>query len=283
MFKNFFKKEPQNKTGIYHFQNEKLVELDEVPGNGSINSVIQEIGFDPSQLHTVITYESDKIDVIGFKVFTSQLVFAISKDKKKLNQADIVNETNKIDWEFEYSSSTISDILDEGISNKAFTLDFLSSVLKLEKDSEEIFHATEIDLYLEFENNILKSFASSNWLNDASKWLKGLNKDMFDSMLDEAKTFQNSEIEAMEEVNEQCASILNIPSAIENEFIPLHTKANGNINFFNLLVAHYNKQVKIEDFKQINKGRFTELDDRTLEVGNFKYFFEDGSNISSIE
>jgi len=50
-------------------------------------------------------------------------------------------------------------------------------------------------------------------------------------MLSEAMQYHRNEIEAMEEVNLQCESLRGIPQAIQNEFIYLHEKVNGNINF----------------------------------------------------
>ena len=101
---------------------------------------------------------------------------------------------------------------------------------------------------------------------------------MFDNMLSEAMQFHRNEIEAMEEVNTQCDALFQIPEAFRNEYISHHRKPNGNINFFNLLVAHYNvfnnKRVKIEEFKTINKRRFIMRDEQTLEVNKFIFKFD---------
>jgi len=82
----------------------------------------------------------------------------------------------------------------------------------------------------------------------------------------------------MEEVNLQCEAFEEIPDANRNEFISLHTKPNGTINFFNLLAAHYNyfndEQIKIDAFKIVNKGRFVTIDDGTLSVNEFIYQFD---------
>lgn len=44
--KNIFGSNSNNrKTGVYKVENNKLIELDELPGNGSINAIIEELGF----------------------------------------------------------------------------------------------------------------------------------------------------------------------------------------------------------------------------------------------
>lgn len=141
---------------------------------------------------------------------------------------------------------------------------------------------------MNFDNGYLESYTSSDWTNSASKWLKDANEQLFDNMLSEAIRFHRNEIEAMEEVNLICEALQGIPYAMQNEFINLHRKPNGNINFFNLLAAHYNsfngERIKIDEFQTVNKGRFISIDDRSFEVDKFMYQFDsDGLLLGSTE
>ncbi|TXE13730.1 hypothetical protein [Algoriphagus aquimarinus] len=276
-----FGKKPsgQSKTGIYKVDNRALVELEESPGNGSVNSIIEYLGFDTSQVHTVFTFDSPLIEIIGFKVFTEKPVFAVAKNKaRRVDLGSLNKEIKGIDWRYEYSSHTVEDTLTEGIERESFSIDFLSSVLLLKHEGDDLYQAPKIGLYLKFENGLLKSFTSSDWSNSASKWLKDFNSDMFEDMLSEAMQYHRNEIEAMEEVNLQCESLRGIPQAIQNEFIYLHEKVNGNINFFNLLAAHYNlldgERIKIDDFKTVNKGRFVAIEENIVKVDQFAFRFD---------
>ena len=68
MFKNiFWKNESASKTGFFKVDNGKLIGINEIPGNGSINSCIESLGFPPNHIRTVITFNSDKIDTLRFK------------------------------------------------------------------------------------------------------------------------------------------------------------------------------------------------------------------------
>ena len=283
MFKGLFEKYSNNagneKTGIYKIDGSTLTELAERPMNRSICEIIQEIGFDPTQVHTVHTFDSPTIEVIGVRIFTQCPVFATAKKRdSKIDLKIITHELKNIDWSIEYSSHTVEYILTEGIERHSLTYEYLNSVLLLEKEGKSLYNAPSIGLYLNFKEGFLESYTSSDWTNRSSKWLINLNKIMFENMLSEAMRFHRNEIEAMEEVNMQCEALLQIPEAFSNEHIPDHQKANGNINFFNLLATHYdvfNKgRTKIEEFKTVNKGRFIMQNEHTLEVDGFIYHFE---------
>ncbi|WP_339869375.1 hypothetical protein [uncultured Algoriphagus sp.] len=282
-----FGKKPagQGKTGIYKVDNGVIVDLEESPGNGSINAIIEYLGFDTSQVHTIFTFDSPVIEIIGFKIFTQEPVFTLAKNKAtRVDFRSLIKEIKGIDWEYEYSSHTVEDALSEGIERESFTFDFLNSVLLLKREGDDLYQAPKFGLYLKFENGLLKSFTSSDWSNSASKWLKGINNTMFEGMLSEAMQYHRNEIEAMEEVNLQCEALRGIPQAIQNEFIYLHEKLNGNINFFNLLAAHYNllagERIKIDDFKTVNKGRYVAIDETTLKAGQFVFQFDSNGFLS---
>jgi len=276
MFLDIFKKNyGERKTGIYRLENDyNLIEFDTSPGNGSINSIIEELGFERSQIHVIFTFDSKKIEYIGVKIFTKHVAFVLTKETVVNLTLSILNqELNKVDWNYEYSSHNIEDILNVGIESKSLTLDFLKTVIELNKENDTLYLAPTLDLYLNFNNNILNGFASSEWSNAASKWLKNLNENMFDDMLSEASNYHESEFDAMLEVNIQCDSLQSIPAGIENEFISQHRKSNGNINFYNLFAAHYDNSISIQDFKHVNKGRFILKDEYHLEVDGFIYEF----------
>lgn len=283
MLKNFFgKKNDKGGTGVYILEKSNLIELEEIPGNGSVNSVIESIGFAINQVHTVHTFDSNKIEVIGFKIFSEEALFVLAKKDRVISILDISKQIKEIDWRFEYSSLNVEDILDEGIKAQNLSLDFLSSVLDLKKDGVNLFKSEKFGLYLQFEEIFLQAFTSSGWEDSASKWLRELNEKMYVSMLKEAEKYHYNDIDSMEEVNNQARSLLNIPQAMNNKFIPLHTKQNGNINFYNLLVAHYTENCTLEEFIFMNKGRCKKIKTSSYEVGNYIYEFNDLSRLDKV-
>ena len=271
----------EQEPGFYKLEGSELVKFEPSAETKSVNEAIRELGFDTTQIHTI---HGDYFDCIGVKIFTRDPIFILTLDKKAVNLKTLNRELNKVDWSFEYDSHSIEDILTDGIENQSLSFEYLNSVIELRQENDSLFIAPSIELYLNFKDGYLESFTSLDWTNTASKWLKDVNPYLFENMVSEANQFHRSEIEAMEEVNLQCESLQNIPSAVENEYIPLHRKSNGNINFFNLLAAHYNnfdgEAIKIEDFKIANKGRFISLDERTFEVSGFIYQFDNNGTLS---
>lgn len=279
----FSKKNEKGKTGIYVFnESNSLIELEKTPGNGSINSIIESIGLSTNQVHIVYTFDSKKIEALGFKIFSKEVLFALSKNKRKITINDILKEKRLIDWQFEYSSLNVEEILNEGIDANNLTFDFLSTVLELTKEGLNLFRSDEYDLYLQFEDNLLQAITSSEWENSSSKWIKEINESMYLEMVKEAKKYHDNDIDAMEEVNNQSNSLLDIPEALNNEFINLHKKPNGNINFYNLLITHYTQDCVLSDFIFMNKGRYKKINELKYEVGNFIYEFNESNELINV-
>lgn len=284
MFKNLFENTGKtSKTGFFKVENSNLIGIDEISGNGSINSCIESLGFPTNHIRTVITFNSSKIDTLGFKALSKELVFVLAKTKEtKISYSEVQKEIEQIDWDFEYSSLNVADILEEGIEFENFSLEFLQSVVDLTEEDENIYKSDQLGLYLQFEDGILKAFTSSGWDNSATKWLNNLNPAMVNRMIEEAKQYHQNDIDTMEEVNKQAKAILGIPHAVNNEFIPLHSKRNGNVNFYNLLITHYNKNCNLDEFLFMNKGRFRKINAITFEVGNFIYTFDTIGQLESV-
>jgi hypothetical protein len=250
-------------------------------GNGSINSIIDHLGYERSQLHVVLATPSQNIECIACKIFTREPVFVIVKNGISNPTLSLLQtEIQLIDWDFEYSSNNIESMLDDGIDE--LTYDFLSSVIELKSEGSDFYLAPQLQLYLSFKDQKLSGYASSEWENASAKWLKNLNPKLFKVMLDEAKEFHDSEREAMEEVNLQCDALQSIPHAVKNEFVPLHQKTNGTVNFYNLLTAHYKNETTKSEFLIVNKGRYIQRNQNEYEVGQFIYCFTDNGKLIKI-
>lgn len=282
MFKNLFsKKEYSSKTGFFKVEDKELIPINELE-KGSINDCIEKLGFPTNHIYTIHSFDSDKISVLGFKTLTKSLEFVLAENKSKISFTDVSKAVKGIDWEFEYSDLNIEDILQEGVDYENFDLDFVKSILNLTKEDKDLYNSQKLGLYLQFENGILKAFTSSEWENSSTKWLKDINQPMVENMVREAKEFQRNEIEAMEEVNRQTKALMNVPEAMKNEYLSLHENKKGNFNFHNLVIAHYTQDCNQEDFLFMNKGRFKKVDERTFEVGKFKYEFGSNKELISV-
>jgi len=272
----------ERKSGIYVVEQNGLKELDEHPGNGSINAIINELGFKTNQVHTVMTFDSKNISNIGFKIFSNQPLFALTNDGvKNLKLQDLQKEVRQIDWDFEYSSSEIEEILSEGVKEQNLSYDFLNTVTKLSPKTDKTYFANSLDLLLNFENGILSSFSSTDGLTSDSKYLKNLNQGLFNSMMNEAKQFQNSQNDILLEINNQCKALRSIPEATNNPYLQEHQNKFGNYNFYNLWAAHYTPPFSIEEFKVVNKGRFVNITDNQLKVDSFYYEFDENGILSN--
>jgi len=275
----------ERKTVTYKVIGDSLEEYDVLPEGGSMNAICLDLGYHPDQIHIAMTFDSKITSNIGVKIFTKDPVFVMTEDKvKNINLKMVHSELNKIDWDFEYSSSNIENILEQGIENQTLSYDYLNSVISLSSKGDEIYLAKELDLYLHFENKTLVSFASTDGLSAASKWLKSVNFDIFENMLREAQSYHNSNEDAIEEINCQCAALRAIPDAINNEFIDNHINAFGNYNFYNLYAAHYASESEITkgEFLLVNKGRIIELTDYKFIVDGFSYQFDENDLLENV-
>jgi len=281
MFASFFKKN-EKKTGIYKIENNNLIEIDETPGNGSINSIIEHFGYPTNLVHVVLAFDSNKIECLGFKVLTKELIFVLQKsDYKKISYSDVMKEISNIDWKFEYDSLKIEDVFNDAVKEENLSVDFLKSIssdLTLIKDN--VYQSEKFGLFFYFENNILKSFDSTGYDSTATKWFKNINPNMYQHILKEANLYHGREENAMKEVNLQCEAMLDLPDGVKNEFVNLHVSELGNVNFYNILITHYNQDCELEDFLIVNKGRLKKYDSKTFAVGDYIYEFDENNHLT---
>lgn len=272
------------KTGIYKVEGKNLIEIEQTPGNGSINSIIDYLGYPRNHIKTVHTFDSNRFDCLGFKSLSKELVFVLTKDKETIPSfSDVSKEINKIDWDFEYSSHDVEDILNDGIDAKNLGVIFLTTVISdFQFIDNKTYKSNKLGLLFFFEDNILTDFCSSGFDNASTKWLKKWNPSMYKRMLKEAKLYHENEQDAMREMNILSDSLRGIPQAIRNEFIHLHKKKNKNINFYNLLITHYSQDCTLDEFIFINKGRYKKIDVNSFEVGYFIYEFDDKNKLISV-
>jgi hypothetical protein len=260
-----------------------LVPIDEVAGNGTVNNCIEAFGYTDNQVHTIYTFDSSNISCIGFIIFTREPLFVLAESSEhEVSISDVNQVLENIDWSFEYSALNVEAILQNGVDVGNFDLEFLKSAIDLCQEDEGLFKSNSLGLYLQFQSNKLVAFSSSEWQNTSLKWLMDVNHELVSCIVSEAKRFQRNEFEAIQEANIQASSLLMIPDGVDNENISLHTKNNGNIHFYNLMVAHYGQECKKDEFLFMNKGRLNKISNSVYEVNNLVYSFNTSDELIEV-
>lgn len=284
MFSRFFSgKQYTSRTGVFKIQNRVLIEIDKVPGIGSINDYINDIGFAGNQIHVVINLNSKKISHLGFKIFTKEPILVFTKkENQKISVSDVGNAVKSIDWNSEYSTLNTDGFLDMGIDYGNLSLEFLKSVIELKQEDSKLYKSEQLGLYLQFnENKMLESFSSAGWDNSSTRWLRSFNEEMVRNYIKEADKYHDNERDLMKEVNNQTDALMKIPNAVNNEYANLHRYGNV-IHFYNLLLVHYSKTCTKADFLFMNKGRFIEIDSKNYQVGEFIYTFDGNDELKDV-
>lgn len=260
----------------------------EVEGK-SINDICVYLGYDPVQTHTFFGDfdESFPIRNVIFEVFTANIVAILTRegvtaiDKRQL---DFFIRNYSIKAEFD--SINTSEILNDGIKKNNLTIEFLARVLNIE-DAEPngVYFIDSLGLYLYFNNGVLTDFRSSDSLNEWAKYLKELNEVIVLDYQKAAELCHSKSSDVLFEINMQAKSWSETPESYSNEFLELHRTPHDTINFFNLLVCHYGKDVNEEIFLKINKGRSLELKSNPeinrYNVGNFIFEFSYGKILNT--
>ena len=90
-----------SKTGIYSVSGKNLTPLNELPKTGSYNDIAESLGF--QTYHSVMSFDSQRIEYIAFKSRTKEPLFVQAKDKSQaLSYSDITRIIQEIDWGFEW-------------------------------------------------------------------------------------------------------------------------------------------------------------------------------------
>ncbi|HZV68825.1 MAG TPA: hypothetical protein VFG10_04745 [Saprospiraceae bacterium] len=290
--KHFFKyelKQILNKNisnGVFIKGNESFREPFNYSGDGSINSVIDYLDYHRDQIHTVFAFEEKAFNVIGFKVFTKEVVFVMTqKNILSVSYSRIQNFIDSIDWKNEYEPFKVEDILNNSIENKSLDFLFLWEVLSLEAPIKTgTCYSNKLELTLEFEDGDLVKFYDKNGLNASARHLKYINPSVVNNYYKEAEYYRNktNKENIILEVNAQADSYSKTPEGYANQFINEFKTPQKNINFYNLLIAKYGAKTSISEFKQINYGRFKLINEKNnmtiLSVNGYNFIFDAKGN-----
>ncbi|UEG49620.1 hypothetical protein LK994_13340 [Ferruginibacter lapsinanis] len=274
---------PHQSTGIFIPSKNNFIELTDEIAECSLNGISYHLGYHPDQLHHFTNHDlKSNIFNISVEIFTKNIVFIlIDKSEKFIERKDVEDYMGGFDMNRVYTSYNIKTILEDGIESKSLKLDFLSRVLQIDDPSPNgMFFIPHLSMNLFFIDGILVSADSSDGLNEWAQHWKNLNPTFFLNYEKEARTYWGDNIgQIIKEINLQADAYANVPNAINNEYTSLHLTNFENINFAMLKVCHYGQEIDIELFRQINYGRYKELQPNKFRVQNFIYEFDVTGNL----
>jgi len=272
---NFFKK--KRSSGVFVPKGEDFEEVTDKIENASLNGISEHLGYHPDQVHFYFGRHDNDFDIqqVAFEIFTDKIAFVLIKSTvSKVDKSKLKRFLDKFNLTEEFDSVRVREILESGVENKSLSIDYLSRVLGLSinEGSGGIFLVEKLGLYLYFADGYLVDIQSSDGLGKWTKYLRDLNENLFNSYVKVAEKYWGGNRKMIEsEVNIQGESLASTPNAVNNEFVAKHRSEFGTINFFMLLVCHYNQKINEETFQDINHGRYTKLENAVDEVEKYKY------------
>lgn len=278
---NFLKR---TSTGVFIPNRNGFKEYKGETGNGSINDTAKALGYHQDQVYCIYNIDPKKqINFIVFEIFTRNVV-CISTNPiiTFLTDKDIKRYLGGFSVTKEFTTLRVNDYLLAGIENGSLPIEFLKRVLQLNNSSRNgMFYADRIKTYLYFTEGLLTNFHIDDGLFPTAKYVQEVNKTVFNWISGLAyKYWPQDSFQAKKEINIQCEAWNSIPNTLGNEFVPLHRTENGGANLHMIRVCHYNYPINIEQFKEINHGRYSLISyDQENRVaifllGNFKFFFD---------
>ncbi|WP_320019669.1 hypothetical protein [Labilibaculum manganireducens] len=224
----------------------------------NINSICKQLGFNTDQCYSYFNFDGGDKDIISviFKVFTDEIVFVWTSDEVELLSAERMSKyLSKFDLKKEFDSYDIESTLNDGVKNKSLTSSFLSDIFNLKDPGlNGTLHVLSIGYDIEFKQGLIHKFYSADGLNKWAKLWKNENKAFYDLYLKAATKYWGDQKEKIiNEINIQADAYANAP---KSEYLEYHRTAEGTVNFKMLLVAHYNEPMTLNEFKEVNHGRY---------------------------
>lgn len=239
----------------------------------SINNICKYLGYNSEQFYTYNDFDlkDSKVFIVVFKSFSNKIICVLTEDTiESITQNDVDKYLVNFNLKDDFDSYDIESTLEDGVKNKSLSKKFLSVIFNQPTSANDnSLIAIEIGYELHFKNGVLFDYNPSDGLN---KWAKGWKNEIperYQKYYNEASRYNNIETDILNEINIQADAFSRTPKGVLNEYIKFHTNINGTVNYKMLLVAHYNEEVNLDEFKKINKGRY-ELSNEFNDLDNYK-------------
>ena len=226
----------------------------------TVNNICSFLGYNKDQFYSYLN--SDKIGgditLVIFKIFTDEIICVIT-DKSVINlTGERVKEyLSKFNLHKEFDSFDIERTLKNGIANKSLTVEFLGEIFnQVNFIRNGSFVVSQIGYELKFINGFLTDSSPSDGLNIWAKKWKSRGY-IYQRYMNHAKKYLgDDEIKILNEINIQADAESRIPFEALEEYVKFHKNNDGIINFKMMLVAHYNENITLNEFKEINYKRY---------------------------
>jgi len=271
-------------SGTFVPRNNEYVEIEIQSSDTSINGVTTYLEYKIEQVHIYFgdMNPNNKIQAIGLEIFTENIAFIVAKKSTlEITKSDVDMFMEEFDYDFEYDITNVEDIFAEGIQNQSLSSDYLAKVLNIKKPIDnEIIYVDKFEVNLYFINGLLASYKFAGKLGKWARHFRKINPNFVDKYVRVSKLFWNENLDKIyKEVNVQLESLANLSQGLKNEFIPLHRTPHNTINFYMILICHYGKDSTIDEFMDINYGRFKKLNENDYLVGNFVCKFDNDGKL----
>lgn len=269
-------------SGIFIPNGNGFSEYKEINSEGSINQITNAFGYHTDQIHCP-SYGNpkDKIHYIGMEIFTRNIVYILANTNTTfITQKDVNKFLDGFSVTKEFDGKRVDEILNDGIDNQSLSVDFTAKVLKLEDVSDNgMFYSERIQTYLYFTDGYLSNFHFDDGLFPWARHLQKVNPTIYNWLESLAKKYRpGNDFQEKKEINIQCEAWSKIPEAFGNEFISLHRTENGGANLHMLLVCHYGYPISLNEFRELNHGRYNFItsneNQEVYSQGRFNYTFD---------
>ena len=268
--------------------------VENITGNGSINSVCEYLGYAiaPSDTYTFWNDydENSKIQYVALELFSRNVAYIATKSHvNSIDKKSVYHFLDNLTDKEVYDSYTVEDKLKEAIEAKSFTIDFLAKSLDLDTAEDNgIYYSDKLGMYLYFTNGILTDYQGADGLGIWAKTWKQVRPDLLEQYQRVATYYWGENLKAaLNEINTQATAWASTPEAMGNKFVGLHTDNFGSVNFEMLLVCHYNREISLHNFLIINHGRYEKISKENHNISNYKlgfflYSFDEIGNLINI-
>ena len=230
-------------------QGNQWVVKEGISENSSINDCLLALGYNHNQFYSYTNYNlpysydenGDNILNVCLKVMTEDIICVMtSPGRKSLTDADVQHYMQDFDYSLEYSLYSMESDLDSAIDEHNYTIQFVADTLGIPySPDDKVLYSSKLKYNFIFDGGYLVGYEIADGLNREAHELKETGG-LYNLIELHARNYHGSNDEAIfDEINIQSKAFYNLPSGMQNQFLPEFANADGSYNFKMLLVAKY--------------------------------------------
>lgn len=258
--------------------------------NSSINDCLKTLGYDHNQFYSYTNFDlpytydenDDNIFTVCLKVLTDEIICVLACPRRKsLTDTDVYHYMKDFDFSRAYDYYAMESDLDSAIAEHNYSIDFVAGALGVPySPDDKILYSSRLKLNFIFEGGYLAGYEIADGYNKEAHDLKNNGSWIFEQIESYAQKYHSSNNDDLiREINIQSKGFYNLPSGVNNEFLPEFANADGSHNYMMLLVAkykgtEYEQGIDYEDCKCIchNELKFVGNDEDGLDkISKYRY------------